>query len=258
MPFCLGGGQSYFENHCGFGADNIVSARMVTAKGDLVDVSAISNPDLFWAIRGAGQLFGVVTSLTMQAYPVSVLGITNNSIWRSTVVYTKERASQVLEALEPIIKNTSAPARGMFFAVAPAPSYTTAISLSLMYFGPSAAAEQHFRVLLQDLLPTFVSSSIVLASDINNGSATLDAKGSLKRFASTGFQTFEPAAFTALIIRFEELQSIGDDFRSSAYALAWNTYKAANDPKWNAPYIAYSHHDINVWAVSIPSYGNPY
>jgi hypothetical protein len=73
-------GQSYFENHCGFGADNIISARMVTAKGDLIDMFATSKTDLFWAIRGARQLFGVVTSLTLRAYPVSFLGITNDSI----------------------------------------------------------------------------------------------------------------------------------------------------------------------------------
>jgi hypothetical protein len=253
VPFSVGGGQSYFENHCGFGADNIVSARVVTANGKLVTASPTSNPDLLWAIRGAGQLFGVVTELTLQAYPIPILGNDRGNVWKSSVVYAKEKASQVLEALEPIIKNTSAMARGMFYAVAPAPSYSTAISLSLMYFGTAAAAEQHFRVLLQDLKPDTVRSEVVSVKDLNNGSAALDTKGGFKRFASTGFQTFKPAPFMALVRSFEELQKACPDARSSAYALAWNTYRPPNDPKGNAHYIAYSHHNINIWVVSVPS-----
>jgi hypothetical protein len=251
VPFSIGGGQSYFENHCGFGADNIVSARVVTANGKLVTASPTSNPDLLWAICGAGQLFGVVTELTLQAYPIPILGNDQGNIWKSSIVYTKEKALQVLEALEPIIKNTSAMARGMFYAVAPAPLYSTAISLSLMYFGTAAAAEQHFRVLLQDLKPDTVRSEVVSVKDLNNGSA--DTKGGFKRFASTGFQTFKPAPFMALVRSFEELQKACPDARSSAYTLAWNTYRPPNDPKGNAPYIAYSHHNINIWVVSVPS-----
>ncbi|KAH6719336.1 hypothetical protein BKA61DRAFT_669665 [Leptodontidium sp. MPI-SDFR-AT-0119] len=233
VPFSIGGGQSYFENHCGFAADNIVSARVVTANGKLVTASPTSNPDLLWAIRGAGQLFRVVTELTLQAYPISILGNDRGNVWKSSVVYAKEKTSQVLDALEPIIKNTSAMARGMFYAVAPAPSYRP---FSLLYT---------------------VRSEVVSVKDLNNGSAALDTKGGFKPFASTGFQTFKPAPFMALVRSFEELQIVCPDARSSAYALAWNTYRPPNDPKGNAPYIAYSHHNINIWAQLLSSYGDP-
>lgn len=50
-------------------SDNIISARMVLANGNAVTVSATENKDLFWAIRGAGHNFGVVTQATIKVYP---------------------------------------------------------------------------------------------------------------------------------------------------------------------------------------------
>ena len=52
----------------GFAADNLVSARVVLADGEVVDVSAEKNPDLFWAIRGAGHNFGIVASFEVKVY----------------------------------------------------------------------------------------------------------------------------------------------------------------------------------------------
>jgi FAD/FMN-containing dehydrogenase len=57
----LGGGHGLLQGHYGLLSDNLISARMVLANGTAVTVSSESNPDLFWAIRGAGHNFGIVT-----------------------------------------------------------------------------------------------------------------------------------------------------------------------------------------------------
>jgi FAD/FMN-containing dehydrogenase len=67
----LGGGHSMLQGKHGFAADNLVSARVVTAEGIAVTASEEKNSDLFWAIRGAGHNFGVVTSLEMKTYSVA-------------------------------------------------------------------------------------------------------------------------------------------------------------------------------------------
>lgn len=54
----------------GFAADNLVSARLVLANGSAVTASEEQNPDLFWAIRGAGHNFGVVTSFELKLYDI--------------------------------------------------------------------------------------------------------------------------------------------------------------------------------------------
>jgi FAD/FMN-containing dehydrogenase len=58
----LGGGQSWLSSKYGFAIDNLVSVDIVTADGALRTASATQHEDLFWAVRGAGHNFGVVTS----------------------------------------------------------------------------------------------------------------------------------------------------------------------------------------------------
>lgn len=59
------------QNRHGFAADNLASARLVLANGTAVDVSEDENKDLFWAIRGAGHNFGIVTSYELKLYDAS-------------------------------------------------------------------------------------------------------------------------------------------------------------------------------------------
>lgn len=64
----LGGGVGRFEGIYGLIIDALVSVRIVTAKGEVVEASEHSNSDLFWATRGAGANFGIVTSATYKVH----------------------------------------------------------------------------------------------------------------------------------------------------------------------------------------------
>jgi hypothetical protein len=71
----LGGGQSWLASKHGFAIDNLLSVDIVTADGKLCAASATKHQDLFWAVRGAGHNFGVVTSFEYRLHPVGpVLG----------------------------------------------------------------------------------------------------------------------------------------------------------------------------------------
>ncbi len=70
-----GGGIGFMARKYGLAIDNLLSARVVTAEGDIVTASASEHPDLFWAIRGGGGNFGIVTEFQYRLAPVSqVLG----------------------------------------------------------------------------------------------------------------------------------------------------------------------------------------
>ena len=66
----LGGGFGWLSRKYGMTVDNLISADVVTAEGELLRASAESNEDLFWAIRGGGGNFGVVTSFEFALHPV--------------------------------------------------------------------------------------------------------------------------------------------------------------------------------------------
>jgi FAD/FMN-containing dehydrogenase len=98
----LGGGHSLLQGQHGFALDNLVSARVVIASGKLVEASKTQNPDLFWALKGAGHNYGILTSLEVNVYDVQ-------SNW---TVYSLVFASDKLEELFDLINKFEEPSSG--------------------------------------------------------------------------------------------------------------------------------------------------
>ncbi|MDI4637748.1 MULTISPECIES: FAD-binding oxidoreductase [Halomonadaceae] len=89
---CLGGGFGWLTRCHGLTADNLLSADIVTADGQRHWVSSSEEPDLFWAIRGGGGNFGVVTSFEFQLHPVGP------EVYAGLVVYPFDQAERVMRA----------------------------------------------------------------------------------------------------------------------------------------------------------------
>jgi hypothetical protein len=96
----LGGGIGHLSRKYGLSIDNLLAVDMVLADGSFVSASAERNPDLFWAVRGGGGNFGVVTSFTFRLHPV-------HTVTAGPMFWALEDAPEVMQQYERFI--TDAP-----------------------------------------------------------------------------------------------------------------------------------------------------
>jgi FAD/FMN-containing dehydrogenase len=99
----LGGGFGWLTRRHGMTIDNLLNATVVTADGAVRVASATAEPDLFWALRGGGGNFGVVTTFEFQLHPVGP------EVYAGLVVYPFAQARQVLRAWRDFTANAPDP-----------------------------------------------------------------------------------------------------------------------------------------------------
>jgi FAD/FMN-containing dehydrogenase len=88
--FTLGGGSSPFSNKYGWALDNVYEYEVVLANGTIVSASEAHNPDLYFALRGGGNNFGIVTAFTVRTFPQGAVSTTRTT-------YGSNQTEQVLD-----------------------------------------------------------------------------------------------------------------------------------------------------------------
>jgi FAD binding domain len=94
--YSLGGGMGWLARKYGLQANSVTAIELVTADGHLVRTDLSREPDLFWALRGGGGNFGVVTAIEFSVYPVEEL-------YAGAMFFPLERASEVLHAWHELL-----------------------------------------------------------------------------------------------------------------------------------------------------------
>ncbi len=135
----LGGGVGWLVRKYGLTCDNVLAFEVVTAEGRLLTASAEDNPDLFWALRGGGGNFGIVTSFLFRAYPVAtVLG--------GLIVHARDRAREVIRHYRDFM--VSAPEElTAYAALISTPDGQPAVAVIPCYCGDLAEGERVLRPL---------------------------------------------------------------------------------------------------------------
>jgi FAD/FMN-containing dehydrogenase len=91
VGYTLGGGVSWLARKHGLAANSILAVELVTAGGRLIRVDRENDPELFWALRGGGGSFGVVTALEFSLYPI-------REVYAGAMFWPLERAAEILHA----------------------------------------------------------------------------------------------------------------------------------------------------------------
>jgi hypothetical protein len=148
----LGGGLGHLTRKCGLAIDNLLEAALVLASGEQVRASAEENADLFWAIRGGGGNFGVVTSFLFRLHEVGTV-VAGPTFW------PVELAAEVLSAYREFLPSAPRELNGFFafHTVPPAPPFPEEIHLRKVcgvvwcYVGSEQAAAKAMAPLLDEL-----------------------------------------------------------------------------------------------------------
>jgi len=205
----VGGGFGYMTRKYGWTCDNLRSMEVVTAEGKVVTASADENPDLFWALRGGGGNFGIVTSFEYDLYPVGP------EIFSGAIAWKGEDAPQVMEFFRT-------------FAESAPPELTCVLGLRLAPPAPWLPAEIHGRFIAlcivchsgsveqaeKDLAPLKGFGSpvgdVIVRRPYTQQQMLLDAtqpKGRRYYWKSDYLPGIEPAAFPVLLEHAEKIAS---------------------------------------------------
>ncbi|MCX5342072.1 FAD-binding oxidoreductase [Streptomyces atratus] len=114
----LGGGHGHLTRRYGLTADNLLAADVVLANGTAVTASDTTHPDLFWALRGGGGNFGIVTSFTFRMHPVDTVGV-------AITLWPVDRTPEILRWYRDFLPQAPEDLNGFFAAltVPPGPPF---------------------------------------------------------------------------------------------------------------------------------------
>jgi len=141
----LGGGVGWLVRKYGLTCDNVLSFEVVTADGQFVVASATENGDLFWALRGGGGNFGVVTSFEYRLHPISI-------VLGGLILYPREMAREVLRFYRDFTQ--SAPEELTAYAgLLYTPEGIPAVGVIACYCGDITTGEQVLKPLREFATP---------------------------------------------------------------------------------------------------------
>ena len=142
----LGGGIGHLTRKLGLSIDNLISADVVLADGSFVTANEEQHEDLFWALRGGGGNFGVVTAFTFRLSPVS-------TIVGGPTFFAFERSAEILRWYREFLPNAPEELNGFFafLTVPPADPFPEELRMKKVcgivwcYSGPAEGADEAFR-----------------------------------------------------------------------------------------------------------------
>ena len=141
-----GGGIGHLTRKCGLSIDNLLAVDMVLADGSFVTANASKNEDLFWAVRGGGGNFGVITAFKFKLSPIDM-------VYAGPMLFELSEAEEVMKWYQDIIKNAPDDLNGFFafLTVPPVAPFPEHLHLKKMcgvvwaYTGTMEKAEEVFK-----------------------------------------------------------------------------------------------------------------
>ena len=229
----------------------MISANVVTAKGKMVVASNSSNSDLFWAIKGAGANFGIVTSTIQKAYPF----IDDGMVWYGVLSFPHSR----LEAYINVINNlnlTEDMVMHWGFNYSPANETGVPLINCQVFFwrGDAAAGKKAFKP-LYDLGPLSDTTQVMPTTQLNSYVDGFCQPGGRKPGWHVGLKSLDYATFATIWDRWSDFVNRTQLYYTEILVECYDTKGIRMAGSETT--AAYAQRDINFFAFTIPAWEDP-
>ncbi|EIN04181.1 FAD-binding domain-containing protein [Punctularia strigosozonata HHB-11173 SS5] len=196
--FTLGGGYGWLTPKYGLAIDNLVEAEVVLADGSIVSCSEEKEPDLFWAIRGAGSNFGAVTSFTFRAHPQK------STVWAGLIIYPPTALAAVWKAAETWVKTAGEDSSLHLFMACPPPAHKPTVVAVPFFNGSAEEGKKKFGAFYDIEIVKDLTREMPY-SEVNGAQNMLATHGDRKAFKSTVMTSFDPARYQEVFNKYSQI-----------------------------------------------------
>ncbi|KAF2260278.1 FAD binding domain-containing protein [Lojkania enalia] len=246
----LGGGYGNLMGLFGFGVDNIISMRVATADGKLQTVSASSNPELFWAMRGAGPNFGIVTSAVVKSKPATP---NERSAWTGALIFTPDKLEQVVQAIQDLDLKPEMNVFLYFISSGPPSNDPVVLTTPFLYMGDATSGRAAFAS-LYEIGPIVDTTAVLPYDQWNTGGDGFCTRGPRKPSFGVGIQNMIPGDWRKVWDLYTAFQKKPGAEGSVVLLEAYSLTKARSISDSSA---SFPHRGVNFNAVAIAWYEDP-
>ncbi|KAK6826934.1 hypothetical protein RU639_004408 [Aspergillus parasiticus] len=227
IPYFLGGGASITSSITGFGSDQIVSARLITAKdgGKLIEVANEEYPDLLLALQ-------------------------KGLIWIGAFIFPLERATEVAPVMKRLMADARYEVAGLMIISTPPSTRTPSLVIAARYTG-AEEPQVPFKA-LYDLHPMVVTGGDVPIQNASDAREVLCAKGDFKQFGVVGLHEFNTDGLVRTIDTWKKMVHDCPDAIKTGFNFQWDS-RPVKMPEVES---AMSLHDIRYWHGEVGAYNN--
>jgi hypothetical protein len=243
----LGGGYGNLLGLKGFVVDSIFSLRVVLADGELRDVTAESDPDLFWAMRGAGPNFGIATSAVVKAYPATEEDMT---AWVGGLIFTPDKLEQVVQAVRDIAIRPEMNIFMYFISSGPPNNDPVILVATFLHRGTPEEGRAAYSK-FYDIGPIVDTTAVTRYDDWNTGADAFCTPGARKPAYGVGFDKMIPSVWREVWDEYVRFQKRPTAENSIVLVEAYPLGTARSIDPASA---AFPHRNVDINAAIIPWY----
>ncbi|KAF3048401.1 hypothetical protein E8E12_011767 [Didymella heteroderae] len=246
----LGGGYGNLMGEIGLGVDNIISLRVVTSSGSLLTIDKSSNPDLFWAFRGAGPNFGIVVSATVTALPATAQ---DRTAWINNLFFAPGKLPQIAQAIEDLPLTPEQRVYLVLTNSGPPENAPSVLVTGFLRKGTEQSGRAAFKA-LYDLGPESESGAVTPYTNWNDANIGFCTRGERKPAFSTTITAMKPDTWPEVWNMYKGFQAKGPN--SAVLIERYNLTKAQSLPGGKVSFNPALREGAFAQAIVIPWYSD--